>query len=112
MNNLILSLYQVENSAQMEKFRLKIFLLLQTFSNIENINFTEIMKIQSAPPSELLSILKNFIKRMREKLKTLGNLHQKIDPIRHLKLVSLMHNVVDIPGQYNVHKVKNLNNVD
>jgi len=69
MNNLILSLYQVDNNAQMDKFRLRIFLLLQTFSShIENINFSEIVKIQSANPSEILTILKNFIKSMRDKV--------------------------------------------
>lgn len=69
MNSLISSLYLLDEPKQVDRFRLKIFLLLQSFeSQIRGIPFNEIIKMQSANLTEILGILKNLSKSSKERV--------------------------------------------
>mmetsp|Transcript_36716 Transcript_36716/g.32929 ORF Transcript_36716/g.32929 Transcript_36716/m.32929 type:complete len:225 (-) Transcript_36716:1288-1962(-) len=68
INNLINSLYTLESTNQLDKFKLKLFLILESIdSYIKGINFNEIQKMQSANLPEILSILKNLSNRIKQR---------------------------------------------
>ncbi len=110
MNSLISSLYLLESFTQMDRFRLKIFLLLQSFeSQIRGIPFNEIIRMQSANLNEILGILKNLSKTSKERVNA-ANKTNKIDAIKLLKIQPLMCKLVEIPGQYTANQEPNLQN--
>jgi len=69
MNGLISSLYLLDSLSQMDRFKLKVFMMLQTFeSHIKGIPFNEIIRMQTANLSEILNILKNLTKSIKERV--------------------------------------------
>ena len=110
INNLVTSLYMQESLAQLDKFRLRIFLMLRSFEqHIKRIPFTEVIRMQSANLSEILSILKIFINNMKDNYKQFSKPFYKIEAIKLMKLQSLMSDLVEVPGQYNANHVHFLN---
>jgi len=106
INNLAVSLYLLDSSSQLDRFRLRIFLMLRSFeSHIQKIPFTEIIRMQSANLSEILGILKNFINNMKENYKPHAKPYQRIEPIKLMQLQALLTDILEIPGQYNVNQV-------
>jgi len=105
INNLAVSLYLLDSSTQLDRFRLRIFLMLRSFeSHIQRIPFTEIIRMQSANLSEILGILKNFINNMKENYKPHAKAYHRIEPIKLMQLQALLTDILEIPGQYNVNQ--------
>ena len=74
MNGLIASLYLLDALNQLDRFRLRVFMCLQSFeSHIKGIPFNEIIKMQNANLSEIWNILKNLIKSIKEKVLSSDN---------------------------------------
>ena len=108
INSLVISLYLLDSLAQLDRFRLKIFLMLRSFeSHIQRIPFTEVIRMQSANLSEILGILKSFINNMKENHRPHVKPFDKIDAVSLMKLEALIHDLLEVPGQYNVNHVPN-----
>jgi len=106
INNLVTSLYLLDSLAQLDKFRLRIFLVLRSFeSHIQRIPFTEIIRMQSANLSEILGILKRFSNNMKESHKPHAKPIHNIEPIKLMQLQALINDILEIPGQYNANHV-------
>lgn len=106
INGLVVSLYLLDSLAQLDRFRLRIFLMLRSFeSHIQRIPFTEIIRMQSANLSEILGILKSFVNNMKDNHKPYAKPFYKIEPIKLMKLQALMTDLIEVPGQYNANHV-------
>lgn len=112
LHNLITTLYSIHTSSQMDKFRLKIFLNLQSSINTlvtnpqDRINLHEIMRVQDANPQQMLAILNKFIAVLKDNIEA-NRTPLRIESDKHSHIQTLVHTILEIPGQYNTKKEPN-----
>ncbi len=107
INNLFNSLYLLESVTHLDKFRLRVFLMLRNFeSQIQQIPFHEVIKMQSASLPEIWEILKKFRFQLKANYKPRFKPVHNIEPTRLMQMQALINDTVEVPGQYDVNHVR------